>query len=137
MKVKLECGHTATFNPDPLPGDPLWCYECGNYRIWDGADRWQVLCRKCGFSRYAGERRGVEAPALSHAIKYPGHVLDLTCAGAHIDKVSNPYPTLPVAWVNEHQRSLRALSDRYLRERETGLELEAQGESGDATPEVA
>jgi len=52
---KLECGHTAEFDVNPLKGDMVWCYTCDDYHtVLYGVDEWSFQCIDCKYSRKVG-----------------------------------------------------------------------------------
>lgn len=121
MSALLQCGHTAYYDPEPAPGDEVYCRRCGKYsRVKVAAQEISWHCPTCHMThRHGADKDGARHSGRRHQRKY--HHVVLLRQGYTTIEVIGPegQGELSVAgeriqWVKDHQGALRALVDKRI-----------------------
>lgn len=120
----LKCGHVAYYDPEPSPGDEVYCRRCQDYtRVKTAAQEYSWHCPVCHLSRpYGMDELEARRGGRRHQRKY--HHVTVLRKGYSIVEVLGPegQGELSVAgerirWVKEHQGALKALVDKRIVEK--------------------
>lgn len=121
MSALLQCGHTAYYDPEPSPGDEVYCRKCRGYtrvRIAEREYSWH--CPTCHITRRHGaDMDGARHSGRRHQRKC--HHVVLLRKGYDTVEIIGPegQGELSIAgerieWVKGHQGALRALVDKHI-----------------------
>jgi hypothetical protein len=120
----LRCGHTAYYDPEPKPGDTVYCRRCNGYtKVRTSSQEYSWHCPTCHISRPFGTdeleaRRG----GRRHQRKY--HHVTVLRKGYDTVEVLGPegqgelsVGQERVEWVRAHQGGLRAIIEKTIVQR--------------------
>lgn len=117
----LKCNHTAYYDPEPSPGDVVYCRKCFGYsQVKVGAQEWLWKCNACHTSRRFGtDETTARGAARRHQRKY--HHVVLLKHGYETVAVVGPEGQQELSvgaeriqWVATHQGALRALVEKTI-----------------------
>jgi len=117
----LRCGHTAHYDPEPKPGDEVYCRRCGNYtKVKTAHQEYSWHCPVCHTSRpFGADKDAAYAAARRHQRKYH-HVVSVRQGYTQVGVVGPEgeqelsVSAERIQWVRQHQGGLRALVDRQI-----------------------
>lgn len=124
MICLLKCNHTAHYDPEPMPGDTVYCRHCMDYtQIKVSGHEWIWRCPVCHTSRRFGmDESGARGSARRHQRKY--HHVVLLKHGYDTIAVVGPEGQQELSlgaeriqWVRNHQGPLRAAVEKVIVQR--------------------
>lgn len=117
----LTCNHTVYYEPEPMPGDTVYCRRCMRYqRTKVAAAEWLMKCAVCHLTRrFGADETSAYGSARRHQRKYH-----------HVVLVKHGYTTVStigpegqgelslgmerIQWVRQHQGALKAVVDNRI-----------------------
>lgn len=120
----LKCNHTVYYDPEPTPGDTVYCRRCGTWsQVKISANEWVWRCAACHTSRRFGtDETSARGSARRHQRKY--HHVVILKHGYDTVAVVGPEGQQElslgaerITWVANHQGALRAAVERAIVQR--------------------
>lgn len=93
--VILSCLHPFHTDIKPRNLDTVYCMKCGCYRDYiEREPTWKAQCETCSRMKSATGELTSRTKAASHALRFPGHSVVITCDGVAVETVRHDAPTL-------------------------------------------
>lgn len=124
MICLLRCGHTMHYDPEPMPGDEVYCRRCTKWTdVAVSEQEWLWRCKVCHTTKkFGADRSTALGSARRHQRKY--HHVVMLKHGYDTVEVIGPEGQQElslggerISWVRDHQSGLRAAVERVIVQR--------------------
>lgn len=124
MMCLLRCNHTAHYDPEPEPGDTVYCRRCLGYtQVKLAVQEWLWKCNVCHTARrFGADESGARASGRRHQRKYHHAVLlkhgyDVVCMIGPEGQQELSVAAERIQWSRGHQGALRAAVEKVIVQR--------------------